>query len=438
MRFSRMCSTRWPSATGRIMVEARPANKTYSEALEIVLSHAPPLGSEQVALRELGGRALSEPVRAPFDIPLFDNSAVDGYAIGAEVVEELISKGNVRLDVAGSIAAGDPESHVLGPGQSYRIFTGARVPAGCFAVIMQEDADCQDGQVALGGNASEGMNIRRRGDECRLGDALIEPGCLLGPGAVALIAECGLERASVYRLPTVGILATGSELTQPGEELKAGAIYESNSFGLRTAFQEAGIVDLRMEHVQDDLEGTQRSLDELLNQCDIVVTAGGVSVGDHDLVRGCLSILQVEEQVWGVRLKPGKPFYFGTPRSERRCHAVFGLPGNPLSALVTAQLFVWPYLRKTLGMSRPTGSTVTARLSKSIRKHTDRLEFVPGMLRWGADGPDFEPTLKRGSHMLSGFSCSNALGMFPLESMEMEAGSNIETMMIRWGLKIDV
>lgn len=420
------------------MVEARPTHRTYLEALEIVLSHAAPLGSEEVALTELSGRVLSEIVSAPFDIPIFDNSAVDGYAIGAAAVGELVANGNVSLNVAGSIAAGDSVSHSLGSGQSYRIFTGARVPTDCSAVIMQEDADLQGDHVTLSGGASEGMNIRRRGDECRAGDVLIEPGCPLGPGAVALIAECGLERVSAFRLPTVGILATGSELTQPGEELKAGAIYESNGFGLRVAFQEAGIADLKVEHVSDDLARTQRALGRLLDECDIVVTAGGVSVGEHDLVRSCLSSLQVEERVWGVRLKPGKPFYFGTPRSDRRCRAVFGLPGNPLSALITAQLFVWPYLRKTLGMSRLTGSTVTAQLSRSIRKHTNRLEFVPGMLSWGEDGVHFEPTLKRGSHMLSGFSSSNALGMFPLESMELEANSNIDTMMIRWGLRIDV
>ncbi len=420
------------------MVEAPPTLTSYSDALNHILEASVALGTVVVRLENASGHVLTSAIATPFDIPRFDNSAVDGFAIGAEDLSELQQSGVVRLSCTKCIAAGDSvEECTLSRGHAIQIFTGAETPGGTAAIVMQEDTRFEDGIVTITGTPNLGQHVRKQGDECLMGQVVFEAGTVLSPGAVALIAELGFAEINAAKRPQIGLVSTGNELTSPGEPLNRGAIYDSNSFGLRAALNSAGIFDIVTKRTPDEFEATRDAFQELLETCDVVVSFGGVSVGEFDLVKPVLKELGVATSIWGTRLKPGKPFYFGLPSSNRRCKAVFGLPGNPLSALVTSQLFLFPYLRRMQGIDRAVPEVFAATLLKDLSKHTDRLEFVPGRLKLDERQIGFEPADLRGSHMLTGFSSAQALGMFEVESMHMKAGGSISVMCICWELNID-
>ena len=402
----------------------------YDDALEIVLSHATVSASETVGLDRLAGRVLAEPIRTPHEMPLFDNSAMDGYVLSAADAGD-ISHATV-LQVTDTIRAGDdPADREVAPGRTMRIFTGAGVPNGAAAVVPQEDVVVKDGLVRVVGTVRMGQHIRRRGEEFRTGDMIVPAGMAATPAVVAALAAAGVARAAVRMRPTVGLLVTGEELVTPGETLAPGRIYECNSYGLTCALSEMGCPpDVRRSG--DSPEGTRRALDALLDTCDVVITSGGVSVGEFDAVKPALADLGVEALFWGVAIKPGKPVYFGRRRAAGTAHGpvVFGLPGNPLAAMVTLYALVRPWMLASLGIDgRP--RRVAARLAEAIRKKAGRMEFVPCVLRNG----EAHPTSLRGSQMLGGLVTANALALFPAPATSLGTGDPISVMPIDWRLR---
>jgi molybdopterin molybdotransferase len=394
----------------------------YAQALETVLEYAAPLGTEDCALGDLLGRVLAEPVCAELAMPFFDSSSVDGYAVTEEDVDAGPKGECLRLELAGTIRAGDdPTGIVLQPGRTLQILTGAALPQGAAAVVMQEDVHVEGGSVVIDAPVTGGQYIRRRGEEFDAGSEVAPAGIVVTPGVVAAIAAIGKANATVFRRPRVGLLVTGDELVAPGNPLRPGQIYESNSHGLTASLLAMRFEAPVVERVPDDAPQTRAALANLLRDCDVVLTSGGVSVGEYDHVKPALADLGVETILWGVAMKPGKPFYFGW---KDGC-AVLGLPGNPVAAMVTFHTLVRPYLLRSIGLS---GRLALSRagLASALTKEPGRLEFVPCRLTGGIA----DPVLKRGSHMPGTLVAANALAICPRGIASLAAGDEVEVMML--------
>ena len=316
---------------------------TIEEARRRVLEAVTRVGDEAISLDAALGRVLTEEVTSTLDVPPFDSSAMDGFAVVAGPAAE--------LDVIGEARAGRPFGGALSPGQAVRISTGAVVPAGADAVVPFERTTAVKG----GGSGDDdrisvpetrpGENVRRAGEDIPLNAVVLQPGTTLGPAELGVAASVGRAELRCARQPRVAVLVTGDELTEPGAALAPGGIYSSNAFALAAQVERAGGELVARATVPDDPRSTRAQLGAALEEADVVIVSGGVSVGPHDHVKPALRELGVEERFWGVRLRPGKPTWFGA----RGGTLAFGLPGNPVSAMVTFQLFVRPALRGAPG-----------------------------------------------------------------------------------------
>jgi molybdopterin molybdotransferase len=400
---------------------------TYHEALERIMQATSPLPASRNGLTEALGRYLGEPLIAGADSPAFDNSAVDGYGVRIGDLAEATEAYPVSLYLAGSIRAGDSTHHeALEPSTTVQILTGAPVPAGVSAVVMQEDVVVTEDAVHFSAPIQAGANIRKQAEEYAKGSRLAEPGTLCSPAVVALAATSGHAELSVCGVPKVAIVSAGDELVEPGKPLGPGQIWESNSFGLIAALQAMGISSTRIR-AEDTRESVRAAITAALDQADVVLTSGGVSVGDHDHVKSVCEDLGVKREFWGVRLKPGGPFYFGTKGDKK----VFGLPGNPVSALVTFFVCVRPALVKMMG-AREAHSPLSAKLANALMAKGNRLEMVRGRLQHRNAEVWVEPTAARDSHMLGGLAAADCLIHLPSEAGTMEAGGIVEVTPLRW------
>jgi len=393
----------------------------FEEAIRIVLDGARPERVETVPLAEIHGRVLAEPVYAQCDLPPFHNSAVDGFALTKHDVEEGVRWRPFKL--VGEMRAGSSERLTLHPGETIRVLTGAALPEGTAAVAMKEIATIEDGHVRLDDLIEVGEHVRRAGDELAAGDMVV-PAIRVTPPVLASIAAAGVAEAKVWAVPKVGILVTGDELAAPGAPLVGSQVYESNSLGLSSAASAVGAAVVAVLRAPDDERAIRKAVERLLEECDVVVTSGGVSVGDYDLVRAALDSLGVEEGFWRAAIKPGKPIYFG----RRRNTAVFGLPGNPVSAMTTFHLFVQPYLRCLSGEPTPE-PRLRLPLTMPLTKKPGRTEFVP--CRITADGADPEPG--RASHKASILATADGLAVLPLDGAKFSQGELVDVIPLRWG-----
>ncbi len=325
------------------------ANKLTSieEARTRVLAEARPLAVESRPLADALGMVVGEEIVAPHSVPPFDNSGMDGFAVRAADTVEATAGSPVRLIIGETIAAGHVATRPLGPDEAARIMTGAPVPEGADAVVEQEVTEEADGQVLLRDPVKPGRNIRRAGEDVGAGERVLAPGSVLGPAEIGLIASLGYATVQVHRRPRVAIISTGSELVEVGRDLGPGQIRNSNSYSLRAQCQQLGIEPIMLGIVPDDYDTTRRLMEEGLKY-DVLLTSGGVSVGKFDFVKDVQDELGVERRLWGVAMKPGKPLAFGV-RDET---LVFGLPGNPVSVMVSFELFVRPALLRLMGLSQ--------------------------------------------------------------------------------------
>ena len=341
----------------------------FEEALARILAlGAPPLGSEVAALEDCDGRVLGEDLVASADLPGFDYSAMDGYAVRGR---DLDGEPPYRLPVRGESKTGVvPDG--LAPGSAMRIFTGAALPDGADAVVMQE-AVVREGDVAvITARPRPGQHVRRRGEDLAAGAVAIATGTRLRPAHLSLAAALDRAHLAVARRPEVAILATGDELRRPGTDPISGSIAESNTVALRAMARRAGANAKAYPYVRDDRAATERAFAAALEEADVVVTVGGVSVGDHDLVRPALEAVGVTLDFWRVAIKPGKPLAIG--RKGRTI--VVGLPGNPASAMVTFAVFGIPLLRALQGDARPTPPLHRARMTRAHAHDPGRLELA--------------------------------------------------------------
>jgi molybdopterin molybdotransferase len=386
-----------------------PGPLTIDEALARVLAHVRALPPEEVDIAAATGRVLAEDVRATVDLPPFDSSAMDGYAVRATD-----TPGTLRV-VAAS-AAGVPAAVRLASGEAISISTGATVPEGADAVVPVERTAGDGGTVTVEGVAP-GENVRPRGGDTRAGDVVLPAGEAVGPARIGALAAAGVASVRCGRRPRVAVLATGTELRAPGEALGPGEIYESNTVMLAAQLRRAGAEPVVCPAVVDDERELRAALERGL-EADVLLTSGGVSVGPHDLVRSTLAELGAVEVFWRVAVKPGKPVAFAT-RGET---LVFGLPGNPVSSLVGFELLVRPALAALQGATRPSPSYLPGRLARAIRRSPDRDQLVRARR---SDGGDLVPLSGQESHMIVRAASADALVLVPRGEGELAAGSDV-------------
>jgi molybdopterin molybdotransferase len=408
---------------------------SIAEARRRVLDAVTRLGDEDVSLDLALGRVLAEDVTSAIDVPPFDSSGMDGYAVVAGPGSE--------LEVIDEARAGHPASEAVRPGAAVQISTGAALPEGASAVVPVEntedastsgagaDASASGAPASAGSGAAParvrvpateaGANIRRAGEDVRSGDVVVPAGTVLGAAELGVAASVGRGALRCALRPRVAVLATGDELTPPGEPLAPGRIYGSNGFALGAQVERAGAALTGRTTVPDTPEGTREAIRDALDEADVVIVSGGVSVGPHDHVKDALRELGVEEHFWGVRLRPGKPTWFGT----RNGTLAFGLPGNPVSAMVTFQLFARPALAALQGAATDP-QRATAVLAHPLARNRRREEAVRVRLRHTDEGLVAETTGEQGSHMLTSMLGADGLALIAPGEGEVAAGERVE------------
>jgi len=342
-------------------------------ARERILTLIQPLPLETIPVGTATGRVLGERINGPLDLPVFDNSAMDGYAVRASDVEAARKDVPIPLQLCGQAAAGEVYPATLQSGTCVRVFTGSVLPAGADAVVMQEDTRVEGpNTILILESVKPWENVRLRGEDVKQGAELLQPGERLNAGAVGLLAALGVKDIQAGRQPVIALLATGNELEEPGQPLPKGKVYESNRLALASLLPRSGAVPRIFPLLPDDLSAIRKALQQAFAECDGVVTTGGVSVGEFDLVKKAFEHLGGQMEFWKVAVKPGKPFVFGRWREK----LLFGLPGNPVSAFVTFLLLVRPALLRWQGATYVVGPTHPGILVEALANRGDRRHFM--------------------------------------------------------------
>ncbi len=397
------------------------------QARRAVLACVDALPSEPVALADALGRVLAEDVRSDGAVPGFDSSAMDGFALRCLDVSDARPERPVELSVVGESRAGTPASLTVGSGEAIAISTGAAMPAGADAVVAVEQTRRENGRVEILAAPAAKANVRFAGEDVRAGQLVLGAGTALGAAELGVLASLGRAEAICGRRARLALITTGDELVEPGDPLPDGAVYNSNAYSVTALARQSGAELLGGDsagfatRVTDEAGATRAAIAAALERADVLVLCGGVSVGEHDHVRGALAELGVHERFWGVALKPGKPTLFATHRQT----LVFGLPGNPVSAFVTFCLFVAPAVRALSGAAEPRLRTV-ATLKHDCEMTPGRAHAVRCRLRLAEHGWEAEPTGAQGSHVLTSMLGADALAILPAGSGAIAAGTRVE------------
>ena len=391
---------------------------SIKEAWNKIQSLAQSLPMEIRPIAQAGGAVLAETVSAPVDLPPFDNSAMDGYALRAEDTAGASDERPVVLQVSGEVAAGGWREQPVPSGHAVKIMTGAPLPSGADTVLMLEAGRLRDGVVEVREPLPPGQHVRRRGEDIRRQAVLLKRGTRLKVQRLGLLAASGVAQVRVYRQPTVSVLATGSELVSAGSPLTPGKIYDSNRLVLRALVERTGAICDDLGVAADDPSLIAARVRAGLHS-DLLLISGGVSVGEHDHVKSVLRELGVETLFWRVAMKPGKPLLCGRVGNTW----VFGLPGNPISCVVGFLVFIEPLIRRLQGEEISGPVYRPARLTRAVRKTDERVHFLTARLVSSADGLwEVTPTEKQGSAMMQALAQANAFLVIPEDRMAMDAG----------------
>lgn len=385
---------------------------TIEEALKIIKDQHIGSKTETRNLEECLGFSLSEDISASFDMPSFDNSAMDGYALCG------ISK---EYTVIGEVAAGEVGEFTLKDGEAVRIFTGAKVPENTTAVMMQEKTSLTGRQLFLEQEPRKGQSIRKRGEELKKGQIVFEKGYTVTPAGIGVIGGLGMNEVEVFKKPVINLITTGNELVNPGKPKREGQIYESNSYALAAACENYGFQCQDKKQIEDNFEAIKSGIKESLETSDVLILSGGISVGDYDFVKQALEENGVEEQFYKVFQKPGKPLYFGRKGDT----FVFALPGNPASSLSCFYIYVLPLLFKLSGSKKPGLESYFFPVSHDYENRSDRPSFLKAKITNGKvsilDG--------QGSSMIQSMALGNALVFLPAET-SVKKGDTVECYLI--------
>lgn len=372
------------------------------EARRIILLQAKRLPVVTVPLLESLGMVLAEDVRSPWDIPAADNSAMDGYAFLHDSLRGL------ALPVCGFLPAGTIRTEPIPPGQAIKIMTGAQIPPGCDTVVpVEEVLETADG-MELKGASKPGTHVRKRGEDVGVDELVFTAGAIIRPQEIGMLASFGRTEVNVYRKPIVAILATGDELVEPGEALLPGMIINSNSLSIAAQVLEAGGKPLMLGIARDDREITRDMLQKAL-QADVIITSGGVSVGDHDFVKEVIKEMGGELKFWKINMKPGKPLAFAVVAEK----PLFALPGNPVAAMVGFEMFVRPALLAMIGHTRIIRPLVRGVATEPIRNKGDRPHLIRALSELQEGKYHLKTTGNQGSARLSSLTLGNALILVP-------------------------
>jgi molybdopterin molybdotransferase len=391
---------------------------SFEEARSRLMAMANPVGDERVSLDEACGRVLAIDIVAGRSLPPFDTSAMDGYALACE---RFVGDAPYRLPVSGLSRAGHAPSETVAPA-ACRIFTGAAVPSGCDTVVMQEDVRIEEGVAVFDRRPSRGSHVRRAGGDVAAGSIALERGTRLGAAHLSLAAALGQSRLVVARRPRVTVVCVGDELREPGDDTEGSVLFESNGVALAALGRTAGAHVSLSPILRDDLDAAAQLFSDELGRCDLLVTVGGASVGDYDLVRPALEAAGVTLDFWKVALKPGKPVAVG----RRGGTIVLALPGNPASAFVTFVLFAMPLIRAIQGDQKPLPTTLRLPLARSVQRQSRRTEFLRARLVEHEGAAVVALHDNQSSGALSSLAWCDALARLPDGLERVEAGTIVE------------
>ena len=401
---------------------------TVEEARKRMLDTISVLAPEKRGILDCLGHVLAEDIYAVEHIPPFDNSAMDGFAVLAEDVQGASEETPVSLSVIETIAAGYAPAKRIERGQAARIMTGAMMPAGADAVVMQEVTQFDGEQVQIVEAVEKAENVRFTGESVRSGDLVMSSGKLLRPQECSMLASLNRSEVLVHSRPRVAVVSTGDELTPLGNALEPGKIRDSNRYGICAQLQEAGCIPIDMGIARDDEAETERIFRDGLNRADALITSGGVSVGEHDVVKTVLAKLG-EINFWRVAMKPGKPQAYGIADGK----PIFGLPGNPVSSLVVFELFVRPALLKMAGHSNPFRPTFKAKLKEAVANKDKRTNFMRAIITQ-REGENYAKTTgPQGSGVLYSLVLANGFIVIP-PGVSLKSGDEVEAQFLGDGV----
>jgi molybdopterin molybdotransferase len=381
---------------------------SIKEALARVKENTAKLDSVKVDLLNALGSVLSESIQSPINMPPFDQSAMDGYALGGDAaVYTVVSEIQAGASVTGKL---------LSRGEAARIFTGAMIPEGTTSIAKQEIVKRQGDTITLVEEVREGMSIRKKGEELAINELAISQGTYLNPAAIGFLSGLGIQKVNVYRKPKIAVIVTGNELTKPGEKLLPGRIYESNSATLTSVLKHAGF-DSSLVTVKDDFNSTKETIGNAIDQNDVVIITGGISVGDYDFVGKALAELRVEEVFYKVKQKPGKPLFYG----KKGAKSIFALPGNPAAVLTCYYMYVGTAIRSLIGISNPMLEEREVSLLHDFTKKGDRAHLLKAYIN--TEGVKVHTG--QSSAMLSSFVGANCLIYLSEEDREIKKGDKV-------------
>ena len=389
-------------------------------ALEKILAHIQALGFEKVSLLESQGRVIAEDIYASRDIPPLDNSGMDGYAVRYEDIQRAASSQPVRLEIIEDLPAGFVSKKTLEKGQAIRIMTGAPIPRGADAVVQVEDTTKEDRFAQILRAVPVGENIRRAGEDVGKGDRVISKGDLIRPAEVGMLASVGRSFVSVFQRPLVAILCTGEELVDVDGRLDEAKIVSSNSYTLAAQVKDSGAIPIQLGIARDRKEDIEEKLRQGI-RADVLISSAGISVGDYDLVKDVLKDLGMEMVFWKVAMKPGKPLAFGTIAGK----PAFGLPGNPVSSMVSFEQFVRPSLLKMMGHHQLFRPTIEAILKEDIQKEPGRRHYIRALVSFEKDRYFVTTTGAQGSGILRSMVRANGLVVIPENQEKVRAGEKV-------------
>ncbi len=394
---------------------------TFEAARKLILDSVSPCGVERVTILESLGRTLAEDIIAPCNLPAADNSAMDGYAVVSADCGL-----PVTLEVIGHIQAGGWSNSVVVSGCAIKIMTGALIPPGCDAVVPVEETTGEDKFVHIKEPVRQWQHIRFKGEDVREGETVIPKGTTIRPTEISMLASCGKAFVPVFRRPRVAILSTGDELIELGEPVLPGTIINSNAFSLAASVREAGGEPIILGIARDNREDHRLKMIEGL-KADVLITSAGVSAGDYDHVRDVLQELGVEQKFWKVAMKPGGPTAFGMKEGK----PVFSLPGNPVSTMVTFEIFVRPTLLRMMGRQRVIRPLVKVVLAEEVRKKAGKVQFV--RLRIDQDGRGFRghSSGDQNTGILKTMLMADAMAILPAEASLCAAGEEVDAILLR-------
>jgi len=401
----------------------------FREAIKLMLNHVRIMNKIKLSLLNSLNYVLAEDIYATIDLPPFDNSAVDGYALKSQDIINANEKNPITLKLVERIRAGDLPRFEIKSGSASKVMTGAMIPIGADSVCMQEFAKEEDGYVKIYKNTQLGENIRKRGEEIKKGEVAINKNKLITPSIIGLLAKLGYTEVTVYSKPKIGILVTGKELIEPGNELQQGKIWEANSYSLASSLKYDGFPFEKLGIIKDDPETFRNKINHNADNFDVFIISGGTSEGEEDFVKRELEILGVKRVFWKVNIKPGKPFYFGIKDDK----LFFALPGNPASAMVCYYQFIRPALMKMIGREDIFLPERYAELQEEIKRKAGRIEFIRGYAYWHESQYFARSTGLQESHALKSFAEANCFIVVEEKEKEfLKKGEIVKIQLLPW------